>query len=229
MKSQVEKTTYGCGVERVAYELNNTLPCLSPLVSSQYVLTPRELLPALERAATSGNRGREPMDRHIAAWCISRDRRSEITFSPMGGSNNAQQRGLAMLNLFADMQSRQGPEKLPGIAKWLHPLLESVSRRFHNRQLQDNVREQLKAASDAGNLAVMAKLLDDPKRVQRDEQEFDAARIIFAGTIKEIKLMERQVKNYQETAIKYGRPAATYVACLIAVGLVIMNIIRAFT
>ncbi|MBI1273838.1 MAG: serine/threonine protein kinase [Alphaproteobacteria bacterium] len=228
VKPHIEKNSYGSGVERAAYELNPALPCLSPMILSQYVLAPKELLPALESISRSSARPREPMDRHIAAWCIVRARKTDRTFAPLGMSDNPQQRGLALINLFADMQSRYGPERLPGLSQWIYPLAEPVVHRFHNRQLQETLREQLKLAAERGSFAMLAKLVDDPRMVQKDEQEFEAASLLHAAAAREIRTLERQIKNHKETADKYGRPAATYVACLIAVGMLIINIFRAF-
>ncbi len=62
MKGFIEKTTYGNGVERVLYELNSGLACLSPLLRSEYVTTPKTLLPALERIA------RTTRPAHVNRW-----------------------------------------------------------------------------------------------------------------------------------------------------------------
>ena len=73
MRGIIERTSLGNGPERVVYELNPGLPCLSPMLRAQYVVTPKTLLPALERIAVQPNRPHEPMDRHIAAFLIVRE------------------------------------------------------------------------------------------------------------------------------------------------------------
>lgn len=41
----------GYGMERIAYEQNENMPCLSPFVEAEHVTEIRELLPALEQAS----------------------------------------------------------------------------------------------------------------------------------------------------------------------------------
>src|SRR5262249_48389453 len=101
LTSVIEKTGFGSGIERALYELSPSLPCLSPILRSQYVTTPRAMMPALERVAASGNRAREPMDRHIAAFLVVRDRRSEMLLEACNSPETSPRHGLSMLSLFS--------------------------------------------------------------------------------------------------------------------------------
>lgn len=229
MKPLIEKTSYGSGIERVVYELNPNLPCLSPLVQGLNVISGRELLAAMEHSAKRGNKGREPIDRHIAGFLVARDRRSEGTFTSLGQSDDQLGRAITIVKVYADSQSKHGPEQAPELARWLLPILEPAANRYTNRPFRETIRRELRAAAEKGSLSTMLRLVDDAKIVDKDRQEFAAAKKIYAATVNEIRILDAQMKNPTATAAVYGRPAATYVACLIAVGVLIISVIKALT
>ena len=142
MKTSVEKTSLGNGIERATYEANLELPCLSPMLRGQYVATTKMLLPALERVAAGGNRPREPLDRHIAAFILVRDKRSKSLFTPMTAPEGSIKRGIALLTLFSELQYRHGPDRLPHLAAWLAPVAEPTVRRFLSKTLPPSCKNK---------------------------------------------------------------------------------------
>jgi len=223
----VEKATYGNGIERAVYELNPSIPCLSPMLRAHYVTSPRALLPALERVASSSGRPRDPMDRHIAAFLIVRDRRSEILLESMGAPENSPRRGLALLSLYAEMQNRHGPESLPNLAQWLLPLLEPSLRRYFGKSLRDGLHKQMKEAAERGHLGMMAQLADNPRRLERDEQEFVAARLLYLSILKEINMLEGKMAGRNTVVRDVGRPLAATISGLVALLAVLFTVGRA--
>jgi hypothetical protein len=222
----VEKSTYGNGIERSVYELNPTLPCMSPILRGQCVMTPRMLLPALERVAGSSSRSPEPMDRHIGAFLIVRDRKSEVLMESMGAPEGTLRRGLAMLSLYGDMQNRHGPESLPGLAKWLLPALEPATKRFFGKNLREHVQGQIKEAIDKGDLGALSRIIDNPGRVQRDEQEFVAARLLYLNILKEINALEGRLASRDTIVRDLGRPLAATLSSAIALLAMMFSICR---
>lgn len=212
----VEKTNYGNGIERALYELNPMLPCMSPMLRSQYVMSPKTLLPALERVAASSTRPREPMDRHIAAYLIVRDRRNESLLESMAAPENSPRRGLAMLTLYSDMQNRYGPDNLPYLAQWLSPHLEGSVKRYFEKNLRERLQGQIKNAAEGGNLGGLIATVDDPRRLERDEQDFVAARLLYFNILKEINMLEGKLQNRAAVVQSIGRPAAAAISSLLA-------------
>ena len=227
MKGFIEKSSYGNGVERVLYELNPGLPCISPIVRSHYVTNGRTLLAALERVATSGERPTEPMDRHIAAFLIVRERRSESLFSCMTSPQGSITRGLGLLSLLADMQERYGPETAPGIAQWLMPSLEPVIQRFLSKGIKEKVRDQVKDVVTKGNLTALLRLLDDPRKIERDKQEFMAARMLYLNIMKEIAHLENRLANREFVIRESGKPMAASISTFIAILMVFAAVLHA--
>ena len=222
----IEKTSYGSGIERAVYELNPTLPCLSPILRSQFVTTPRAMLPALERVASSSNRAREPMDRHIAAFLVVRDRRSEMLLEAINSPETSPRHGLSMLSLYSDMQNRHGPENLPHFAQWLLPLLEPCIRRYFGKSSRESIQKQIKEVAAHGDLRALARLVDNPERLQRDEQEFVAARLLYLNILKEINILEGRIANRNKVVQTIGKPLAATISSLLALLAVMFAVAR---
>lgn len=113
LKAYLTQTGMGFGLERCLYEMNDALPCQSPLIGEEYITELKELLPALNAsAAKMGGSKQWPVDRHIAAFMGARAR-SDIDRNLLALSDQDQGRSfLALLNLFAVFQYRLGPEQL---------------------------------------------------------------------------------------------------------------------
>jgi hypothetical protein len=227
MKNLIEKTSFGNGIERITYEANPGLPCLSPMLRNQYVTTPKLLLPALERVAASGNRPREPIDRHIAAFLIVRDRRGEAQMAAMSAPEGSLRRGVALLTIVSELQYRHGPENLPHLAAWVAPAAESAMRRFISKTLRDNVQKQLKEAVTAGDLTRMLRLVDDSRRLDGDRRDFAAARLLYVNIQKEIAGLEAKLHNRDSVVLAAGKPMAASISSFLALLLICAAIVRA--
>lgn len=227
MRVILEKTAFGCGLERVAYELNTSLPCISPIMRNECVLSPKYVLAALERVAARGAHPPEPMDRHLAAFLIAREKRSESLFVAMGPGESSTRRGLALLSLFGEMQYRYGPDNLPKLCAWLMPLVEPCLKRFLSKPFQEKVRRQAKEAIDNGSLSMLLKRIDDPARVVGDEQDFLTARKMYRDIQSEIAAIQHNMKNRDIVAREMGRPVSASIASLIAIILMAVTLGRA--
>ncbi len=227
MRGLIDKTSFGNGIERITYEANQGLPCLSPAIRSQYVTTSKMLLPALEQVAAGGNRPREPMDRHIAAFLIVRDRRGESQLGSMSLPEGSLRRGLALLTVLAELQTRNGPENLPHLAAWLAPIAEPALHRFISKTLRDVIQKQLKDAVTNGDLAKMLRLVDDSKRIDYDRRDFTAARMLYLNIQKEIAALESKTRNRDSVVLGAGKPMAASISSFIAIILICAAIIRA--
>ena len=228
MKNFIERSSFGNGIERVLYELNQGLPCLSPLLRSEYVTVPKALLPALERLASLPARLRVSrwtgISRH---FLVVRDRRSEISFEAMTMPESSLKRGLSLLNLCGEMQYRHGPDALPGLAQWLAPLVDPVVQRYLGKALRDKLRTQIKETVTRGDLNGLLRLIDDPRRIERDQQEFMAARMLYLNILKETTDIEAKLANREIVMRQIGKPMAASISTFLAIVLVCAAVIRA--
>lgn len=226
MRTILEKSSFGNGIERVAYEMNPHLPCLSPLVRSECVFAVKKLLEALEKIAAAPP-SPEPMDRHIAAFLIAREKKSESFIAPMSPSERPLRRALAILSVLGELQYRYGPDRAPRLAAWLYPMVEPSIKRFFSKPFQEKIRGQAREAAEQGNLSLLLKRLDDPGRVHGDEQDFLSARLMYQNIRKEILGLEQSLQHKEIVMRDIGRPVAATLASVLALVLIIVTLGRA--
>jgi hypothetical protein len=226
MKNVIEKPSFGNGVERALYEANPSLPCLSPMLRKQFVTSPKLLLPALERIAAGNDKPPEPMDRHIAAFLLVREKRGESGFASMNGQSDPLKRGIALIKLYADLQYRSGPDNLPQLAAWLSPIVAPALQRFYSKALREGLQKQAKEIIASGNLSRLLQLIDNPDRIERDQQDFLAARLLYLNIQKEIIGLESKLNNRENVLREAGKPMATLISSFLAIILVCAALVR---
>jgi hypothetical protein len=184
------------------------------------------MLPALERIALQPNRPREPMDRHIAAFLIVRDRKSEMLFDAMAGAETTPRKGIALLTLYSDMQARHGPDALPNLAQWLLPFVEVAVRRYLSKALREKMLKQVRETASRGDLSALLHYVDDTRTVERDQQEFMAARILYLNILKEIGHIEGSLADRDMIVQNEGKPMAASFSGFLAILLVLAAVLR---
>ncbi len=221
IRAFLDRTAYGLGVERVLYEMNPSMPCLSPLVVSRLPVTPADVLRALDWVGAGGERHKDPVDRHIASFMAVRHKRTEeLLYTQLGSSIEPMRRVIAMLTILADVQARTGTEALPHLAAWVVGLLEPAFRRFHSRPQQEAVRKQADAAAHNGRLGDLLKIVDDPDSLRRDKLEFEAAQIAYREADAEINKLRQMIGDRDSIIEGTGRQVAAVASSLLSTILV---------
>jgi hypothetical protein len=171
--SWLQQRAQGGGMPRLTYLLNPLMPCASPLMDGRWVASLSDLLPALEKTAGHiDHRQTEPIDAHVAAFISARlERRMDNELSAQSGGGDAGAAYMAQLRALAQLQSRLHPQPLPAMAAWFGARAESVLTTWRNRARRVRVEERLRALVQAGYLAPMLQMLEDPLERGADARE----------------------------------------------------------
>lgn len=221
LRGFLDRAAYGLGVERVLYEMNPTMPCMSSMVVKQLPTTPAELLRALDWLAAGGERHKDPIDRQVAAFLAARHKRSDdMLYTQLGSGVEPMRRVIAMLTILSDVQGRTNVDGLTHLAAWVVALLDPVFRRFHNRPQQDVVRKQADAAAYNGRLTELLKVVDDPESLRRDRLEFEAAQIAYREADSEMEKIRHTIADRNTIIETSGRQVAAIVSSLLSTVLV---------
>lgn len=221
LRGFLERSAYGLGIERVLYEMNPTMPCMSGLVVKQLPTSPAELLRALDWLAAGGERHKDPIDRQIAAFLAARHKRSDdLLFTQLGSGIEPMRRIIAMLTILSDVQGRTGVDGLTHLASWVMAMLDPVFRRFHNRQTQELVRKQADGAVHNGRLTELLKVVDDPESLRRDRLEFEAAQIAYREADAEMEKIRHTIADRNAIVESSGRQVAAIASSLLSTVLV---------
>lgn len=176
MSTYMAQAAPGFGYERVLYELNPFMHCLSPLIETRMIIEPDELLPAIEAAVQDKIPASEPMDRHIAAFIAARFRQiTDKWLRPLGNDSDNFARIVGQVRLLAFLQGIANNGPLPNLCRWLEIHLRPTFSQFHNLKKRKKMLEELGKAAQSGIIARMMSLVEDTQALAKDEQGYRAA------------------------------------------------------
>ncbi len=217
LRSYLTQSGMGFGLERCLYEMNDALPCQSSLLGEEYVVEVKELLPALNAAAGKRTDSKHvPMDRHIAAFLGARMR------SDIDRNLNQLSDGdpgvvmMAVLNLYAVLQYRLGPESLSGLCGWLGAALGPVVGSYHGREKRKELEKELPRIIRKGSVVEIYNLLENNEERVRDENEFQWAQAQYHAAEEEIKHIITETEERAAEADRIGRQTAAVTGIIIA-------------
>lgn len=210
-----ETEAVGYGIERCLYELNPQMACLSPCLIHACVLTPAEALTALEDVAAQPNRPSFPVDRHLAAFFMSRWK--EMNFLDLRDMGKPQReiKNLAVLKILAGIQSHFKIKGLPNLCQWMAQLCAPIITHYHNLKARAQVQEEIARAVSTGQLMKLVRVLENRQALTDDSIDYQAAKIEVLLIESEIKEIETKILNRNRCAPKsssgiLGRVAAFF-------------------
>ncbi|MEO5373961.1 MAG: hypothetical protein H7840_06720 [Alphaproteobacteria bacterium] len=216
MRSLLVMTAMGYGVERILYEMNETIPCQSPMLSEDYVVEIYDLLPALDEASKKVDHKISPVDRHVAAFIATR---YEYDLDPQFAALNdpAPERSCSgMLSLLAVLQYRGGPEAVLGLASWAAGHMDPLISFYHSRERRKIIDQESPALIRKGRLPELFALLDNAEERQKDREGFAAAKAEHMAAETEIMFLESGGRNRDEASARVGHQAAAVTSVVIA-------------
>ncbi len=214
-KAYLDRATLGNGIERVLYEMNEGMPCLSPFTIDDYVLDIRDLLPALNAAAKKADGKSWPIDRHVAAFIGARanfDMERQMGDLTLPDPDRA---AMGMLNLLALIQWRLGQGGLQGLATWVGVLMQPAINSFHNREKRAAIEKEIPRMARDGSLVELSRLLDAPDERAQDTHGFQEARAAWAEAQREIRDIEAG-RSDNARAIRFAQQLAALISMTIA-------------
>lgn len=190
-----ETEAVGYGIERCLYELNPTLSCLSPYLIHAAVLTPAEALIALEEVAGDPDRPQSPIDRHLAAFLMSRWKGLSHADLQDLGKPQREIKSLAILRVLAGIQVYFKVGELPNLCQWMAELCAALIAQYRSLVVRERINKDIAKAVATGQLANLLKIFANRREVEKDEEEFKAARAEMWLIESEIKEIEAKIRN----------------------------------
>jgi hypothetical protein len=206
----------GFGAERILYEMNTSLHCLSPLIEGYFVLDPAEALGAIESALAARPDQEFQVDRHLAAFIAARVRLTNNDWVDPLASVQPADRALGALRLLAMLQSMSGLRSARQIAQRLARQLPPVFQSFRNRARRQELLDQLPTIANTGNLVELLKLADGQVERQRDALGFNAAALEYAGIVRALQGLRADGTRRPQRAAMLGAQIAATTAMFLA-------------
>lgn len=225
LRLNLEDRRPGFGIERILYEMNPKIHCLSPLIESDYVVNAGDLLSALERASQRRANDEFAVDRHLAAFIAARHRGVGNDWLDPLHSPDPSQRALGTLYLLARLQAFHGPAAVPALAQRLAKMLPLVIDRYHNRTRRARLKAELPKIVAKGNLAEIVAFIDNGTERVQDIQGFMLAQREYAAIERGLELLRTEAPKrparVAEAGARYAAVTASLLAWLIALTLVV--------
>ena len=182
-------TAMGFGIERILYELNPNLPCQSPLLVNENVLTLNDMLGALDRVGARRPNGFDYLDRHIAAFVAAKlDIGKEIKIAELSKfpalAHNPQ---LIVLTMLAKAQVKGGRSKMKGLSGWGALKVLPLINNFHSRTIRQRMRKMLRSAARSGDLEKAFEPVLDARMIEEDYHGFRRSVVRYTTNAKKIR------------------------------------------
>ena len=217
VRGLLERPQWGCGLERCLYELNDFLPCRSPLLERFLISSIEQLLPALETLAAEEPYERLPMDRDIAAFCAAQIKDlPKKALDELSEPEDSPRHRLGILRVLATVQVRCGVGGHRALGRWVLRCLSPAITEYHHRPYRQKLAERLQQYAEQGALGHMLAMLDHQEARKRDEQGFKRARIIYDHTVREVEWLRGGGLTSQETITKGSHQAALLLSSVIS-------------
>ncbi len=224
----LERAQVGFGIERVLYELMPGMPCMSPLMNGVFAQDIPDMLRAIEASAadiTAAADKRDPIDRHIAAFILTHYKRvNDRLFNLLGSSVKDGSRAVGIVSIYAELQKKYHPDKMPNLGTWLAALLDASVDRFYNRPLREKIRKDIVRAGRKGDLEMLLELVDNSAMVQKDEDGFTAACRDWQRYEHQARELNNITTSGQEKLVAQAQLITAFIAVFVALTIIAIMI-----
>ena len=217
-RQNLQKNSFGFGIERALYDMNPNLPCMSPLTEGYFISNNRELLLTLNHLALAKGPDDSLMDRHLAAFSASRSSMfKDIKFKALVKfpelANNAE---LHVIQILAHAQKTEKLKKLQGLAHWAASRAHRLINDIHGIKMREAMGQELQKAAEMGNLSQVLHYFINTPALRSDQEGFERACKLFASTSMKIHKM-KSVEHLKTAANRKGTAIAAIASFAILV------------
>ena len=185
-----QSTALGRGLERVLYNLNKDLPCLSQRFQNSWIDNAGKFALALNSSKTRDFIKSALFDRHIAAYLASRNEAYARVINSFSSTEKDPSRfAILALEFFGSIQKEHNLPQMTHLTGLLIEGLRATIQDLKNKKRRDRVKVALDKMKQGGDITKLLGQLDIGKIQALDKQGFVRARAAVFG-------LERQKKHY---------------------------------
>ena len=168
----LSRNDYGYGFDRIMYDFDEDLPCLSPLLGKSFVNNSSRLLNALNN---NNNYSNPPFDKNIIAYLRCKmGKKIDGIIVDINSNQDAIKIG-AVIRLYANIQNKQGPAQLINLTQWLSKAAQPLIQSYHNIKYQQYLEQELLKVSKSGKIMDLVEILENDEARTRDHNDFTEA------------------------------------------------------
>ena len=171
----INRQDIGYGLDRIMYDFDDDIPCVSSLLGDEFVNSPTRILRALDNTYSKQIVKSMPYDRNIIAYlrCKMGKKIDGILTDLATGKDYLQ--ASAILRLYTSMQNKFGPAQLPHLSQWLASSSISIIKSYHNLKYQKFLERELLKINKNGKLHELCDILEDEEARNKDKANYTKA------------------------------------------------------
>lgn len=225
-KIYINRQDYGYGIERIMYDIDADLPCISPLFGEEFVVSVPQILKALDNTYAEKVVTTAPFDKNIIAYLRCKLGKKIDNILPEINSSKVTNQISGVLHLYSYIQKKLGPAQLPHLAQWLINYSLPLIKSYHNIKYQKYLEHEIVRYAKEGVLMDIYILLENEEAHNNDLRQYvqavkDTNALIALKTrlLNDTGKIEEETK---ETALRIG----TILAIIVMTFSLIINLIN---
>ena len=221
VKININRNDIGYGLDRIIYDLDNDLPCLSPLIGKEYVTNAARVLKALDKNYAAIKGTILPYDKNLIAFLRSKlGKKIDGILLDLNSQKESLQIS-AIIRLYADMQKNYGPIQVINLGQWLSSVSKPIIESYHNLKTQKKVEKSLVKVSKSGKIIEIYQALEDPEIKEKDTEQYKKTKKEIMSLIYE----KNKILTQSNKIIEEARSNALKFTSILAV----MTMVASFT
>lgn len=172
-KLYIARNDYGYGFDRIMYDFDEDLPCISPLVGKYFVSNVSSLLSALNNNASNYNL--QPFDKNIIAYLRCKMGKKIDGILVDINANQDAIKISAIIRLYANIQNKHGPAQLTNLSQWVINAAKPIIQSYHNIKYQKYLEQELFKISKTGKIIDIVNILENEEAKSKDRSDFAEA------------------------------------------------------
>ena len=171
----INRQDIGYGLDRIMYDFDDDIPCVSPLLGDEFVNSPTRILRALDNTYARQIVKSMPYDRNIIAYLRCKmGKKIDGILTDLGSGKDYLQAS-AILRLYTSMQNKFGPAQLPHLSQWLASSSVAIIKSYHNLKYQKFLERELLKINKNGKLHELCDILENEEARNKDKANYTKA------------------------------------------------------
>ncbi len=207
-KIYINRKDLGYGIERIMYDFDDDLPCVSPLLGDEFVNTSHRVLKALDDTYAAAKNNGVPYDKILIAYLRCKMGKKIDGIIIDLNSNKEDLQVSAIIRLYTTMQNKFGPANLSNLCQWLVSISQPLIKSYHNVKYQKQLERELLKAAKEGKISTLHEILENEEAREKDKNDYakalkditylvsEKSKIVGGGT--------RMDEEAKELALKLG-------------------------
>ena len=224
-KIYINRKDLGYGIERIMYDFDDDLPCVSPLLGDEFVNTSHRILKALDDTYGTAKNNGVPYDKIIIAYLRCKMGKKIDGIIIDLNSNKEELRISAIIRLYTTMQNKYGPADLSNLCRWLAAISQPLIKSYHNIKYQKYLERELLKVAKEGKISSLYEILENEEAREKDKNEYAKALNDITYLVSEKSKIVGGGSRLDEEARELGLKLGSVIAITAMVASFVFNLI----